>query len=185
MVGLGRQRMLEERVDHDELRPAVAAAPHLARGVGGLGPHGVRAPEHDAVGVIEIAPVESGEHAVLQKRLHHHGHEANVARRQAVVHAAAGVARAARPLVGAATRALAVGDSLGTVLGRERFHAFLQPIEGLVPGDALPLSRTALALAPQRPAQPLRVVQDFRRRKPLAAHAALAARVFRIALHAD
>ena len=185
VVGLGRQRVLEERVDHDELRSAVAAAAHLARGVGGLGPHRVRAPEHDAVGVIEIAPVEGGEHAVLQKRLHHHGHEANVARRQAVVHAAAGVARPTRPLVGAAAGALAVGDGLGAVLGRERFHPLLQPVERLVPGDALPLPRAALALASQRPAQPLRVVQDLRRRKPLAAHAALAARVFRIALHAN
>ena len=82
MIGFCRKRMLEERVDDDELGAAITRTTDLARRVRGFGPHSVAAPHHDAVGIVEVDAIEYGEHAELQNGLYHHGYQTNVARRQ-------------------------------------------------------------------------------------------------------
>ena len=82
MIGFCRKRVLEEWVDDDELGTAVARPTDLARRIRGFGPHGVAAPHHDAVGIVEVDAIEYGEHAELQNGLYHHGYQADVARRQ-------------------------------------------------------------------------------------------------------
>ena len=78
MVGLGGQRMLEKRVDHDQLGTAVPASPILAGGISGFCPNRIGSPKDNAVRIVKITTVESGEHSELEECLYHHGHKANV-----------------------------------------------------------------------------------------------------------
>ena len=184
MIGFCRKRVLEEWVDDDELGTAVARATDLARRIRGFGPHSVAAPHHDAVGIVEVDTIEYGEHAELQNGLHHHRHQADVAWRQRVVHCAASVRRTARPLIGAAAGSLAIRNGFGSVFVADFLDTPCKPFDGLVPGNAFPLTCAArrTGFASQRITQPVGVIEYLRRGEALCAHAALAARIFWVAL---
>ena len=87
-------------------------------------------------------------------------------------------------MIGAATGALAVRNGFGSVFVADFLDALRKPFDGLVPGDAFPLTCAARrsGFAPQRVTQPVGIIEYLRRGEALCAHAALAARIFRVAL---